>query len=212
MAVDSMKRFSLRSIFLLVGFCALLLGYLLLLTRNHSLSREVQSLRAEVGYLALVDESRVNVVEVPTNGPYEWRWRVYAPPGTVFDAGIMTGKIPSSGTGRPNSIGVDIPSETNGVLITASVTNDHDGGKLLELKLGNGNSLRVPISMPSEEFVDGSANVLTAGQNGVQVCDLNDPIILHRRSLIEPTSPTTSSEPRGLSRGILFWITPREKP
>ncbi|GAA4459720.1 hypothetical protein GCM10023156_39700 [Novipirellula rosea] len=207
-----MQRFSLRAVLVFVAFLALVLAFVMLQARNSVLRREVEMLRAELGYLVPADVSKVNLIEVPTGEEYSWRWRVFAPPGTQFDAGIVTEEIPKSGAPSPSFLGVEIPSEQNGVLVTASITNDLDAGYVLKLDFGNGNVVRDGTLKSRDEFSDGSASLMTAGRNGPQVCDFNEPIILHRRRLHEQTSPTTYSEPKGKSRGMMFWITPTKKP
>ncbi|GAA4461926.1 hypothetical protein [Novipirellula rosea] len=207
-----MQRYSLRTTLVAIGVIALSLGIVLLQIRNSGLRREVEMLRAEMGFLVPVDVSRVNVIEVPTTDQFSWSWRVFAPPGTQFDAGIVTEDIPKRGAPSASFLGIEIPSEPNGVLITASVTNDLDAGYMLQINFGNGNTVRDRISLSREEFINGSASLETAGRSGPQVCKFDEPIILHRRRLYEQTSPTTHSEPEGVSRGLMFWITPKKKP
>lgn len=207
-----MLRFTLRTALALTAFFSLILGCLLLQTRNSALRREVEMLRAEMGHLAPADDSRVNIIEVPTSDEFSWSWRVFAPPGTQFDAGIVTEDIPKRGVPSASFSGVEIPSEQNGVLVTASITNDLDAGYVLTIDFGNGHIVRDRTSKPRSEFIDGSATIETAGGNGPQVCDFNKPIILHRRRLFERTSPSTHSEPKGESRGMMFWITPKRRP
>jgi hypothetical protein len=133
-------------------------------------------------------------------------------PGTQFEAGIATEEIPLRGVPSPSILGVEIPSEQHGVLMTASITNDLDEGYVLKIDFGNGNFMRRRTTQSRDEFIDGSATLETAGQHGPQICDFNEPIILHRRQQYEQTSPTTHGEPNGNSRGLLFWITPKRKP
>jgi len=212
MAFGNMKRFSLRTSFVFVAVVALVLALVLLQSRNTALRREVEMLRVELGHLVPADNSKVNIIEVPTADPYSWRWRVFAPPGTQFDAGIATEEIPENGTPSPSFLGLEIPSEQGGVLVTASITKDLDDGYVLKLDFGNGNVLRDRTLKPRDDFVDGSASLVTAGRNGPQICEFNDPIVLHRRRLFEQTSPTPRGEPQDASRGMMFWITPKKKP
>lgn len=207
-----MQRFSLRTALAATGAVALIISVVLLQVRNFHLRREVEILRREMGFLVPVDDSRVNVIEVPTADQHSWAWRVFAPPGTRFDAGIITGGIPERGVPSASFIGVEIPSEPNGVLITASVARDLDEGYVLKIDFGNGNTVLDRTSKSRDEFISGSASLETAGRNGPQVCDFDEPIILHRRRLYEQDSPTTYSEPKGKSRGMMFWITPQKKP
>ncbi len=103
-----MLRFTLRTALASTAFFALILGCLLLQTRNSALRREVEMLRAEMGHLAPADDSRVNIIEVPTSDPFSWSWRVFAPPGTQFDAGIVTEDIPKRGVPSASFSGVEI--------------------------------------------------------------------------------------------------------
>ncbi|MEM7477125.1 MAG: hypothetical protein AAF483_19250 [Planctomycetota bacterium] len=116
-----MMRFSLRTILVSTGLLALVLAIVVLQLQNMALRREVNILRIESGHLVPEDYSKVNFIQVPTADPYCWRWRVYAPPGTLFDAGIIDGEIPQEGVPSASTSGLVIPSEPNGVLITASV-------------------------------------------------------------------------------------------
>ncbi len=212
-AISGMKRFGLRSVFLGVTLCALSLGYLSLLLRDQSLRHEIKSLKAEVGQLVLVDELRVNVVEVPTLDPFTWRWRVFAPPGTLFEAGAVTEQIPMIGAPSPRFTRLEIPdaSNPNGVLITASVRNNLDSGYVIILDLGNGNSIEDLTLQSREDFLDGgSFSIETAGRGRTEIYGFDEPIILHRRRFMNQTSPTTMSAPKGNTRGLMFWITPKK--
>lgn len=210
-ATIQMKRYSLRSVLIGVAIISVLLGIGLLQSRNRSLVEEVERLRSEVGHLVPVDRSKVNIIEVPTNEQFVWRWRVFAPPGTSFDGGIATSEIPQKGTPSPSFGGVRLPSVSNGSLITASVVKDIDEGYVLTLDFGGGNQLRQPTVQSLPEFLIGSATTTTAGERGVQVCEFEKPIILHSRRLIERTFPATGNAPKETARGVLFWITPHEK-
>jgi len=207
-----MKRFSLRTTLIVLFLVGLSLGYVLLLIQNISLQREVEMLRGESGHLTVVDDSLVNVVEVPTESEITWRWRVYAPEGTYFDAGIATDAIPQTGAPPAGLRDFQIPTDPKGVLVTASVTNDIDGGYVLKLTFGDRSTYSDRTQLPREEFFDGSANQETAGRGGTVAYPYDQPIVLHRRRLHEQTSPTTRAAPVGDARGMMFWITPRKKP
>jgi len=195
-----------------VAFFAMAMGLALLQSQNHSLRQEVGSLRSELGHLVPVDDSKVNIIEVPTQSKYIWRWRIFAPEGTSFDAGIAAERIPRIGTPEPLHLGLQIPSKPHGVLITASVTSDIETGYVLTLDCGNGNVVRDRTLLPRDQFLDGSASLATVGRSGPQACEFDEPIILHRRRLLEQTSPTTCADPEGNARGLIFWITPKKKP
>lgn len=205
-----MTRFSLRTIFVGLAVVALIIGCAVLQWHNFALRREVEQLRIELGYLVPIDESKVNIIEVPTTDT--WRWRVFAPEGTVFDAGIITKQIPRHGTPGPSFLGFQIPSERRGVLVTASVAKDLEDGYALRLDFGDGRTMSSRTPLKPKDFLDGSAGYMTAGRGGTQVCEFDGPIVLHRRRLMEPVSPTVSSEPDGPARGLMFWITPKKKP
>lgn len=207
-----MTRFSLRSILLIVLVVALAIAHGLLLFRHDKLQREVTQLRGEVGHLEVVDKSLVNVIAVPTVDRFQWRWRVYAPPGTMFKVGILTKAIPENGVSDQVRGSFELSSSELGELVTLSVTPDQQEGYQVRLDFGRGTSWREFTDQPLEEWLTGSSMGLSSVQPGVQAFPYGRPIILVKQRLLEPVSPTVSSSPTGPSRGFLVWITPIKTP
>jgi len=164
-----MKRFTLKAFLIAIAAIALLLAYGMLQYRYWNLEAEVVRLRVEGGHLVPVDKSLVNIIEVPSPEPHVWRWKVYAPPGTQFEYGIRFSDIPPTGVPNPQSSGeFYIESTTNGVLVTATIASDIDDGYVLILDCKDRFSRFSRISrtnLPLSEWVDGSAEIRTAGED-----------------------------------------------
>lgn len=196
------------SVFKLTFVIALILGIAVSQWRYFILWREVQLLRAEVGRLVIVDESKVNVVEVPNPDPYTWQWRVYVPEGMELAAGIKTREIsPGPDAPAPTIEGLRLPQVQSGVLVTASVKKDLEDGYKIIVSYMNGN-FTSKTKLALEEFLDGSFTSDTAGEKETEAFGEGEPIILHRRRLIPDKGVLKADAP---SQGFMIWLVPRKE-
>ena len=202
------RRFTVLSVFKLTFVIALILGIAVSQWRYFVLWREVQLLRAEVGKLVIVDESKVNVVQVPNPDPYTWQWRVYVPEGMNLDAGIKTSDIPPGfDAPAPTIKGLHLPSVRIGVLMTASVKHDLNDGYRINVSYMQG-SFGNRTQLPQNEFLDGSFTSDTAGEQETEVFGEGEPIILHRRRII-PDKGVLKAD--ASSQGFMIWLVPRKE-
>jgi hypothetical protein len=64
---------------------------------NAKQAEHIVALRAELGHLTIKDRSKVYLLELPTPGSREWKFRVYLPPGREWRLCSSHGQIPSQG-------------------------------------------------------------------------------------------------------------------
>lgn len=206
-----MRSFSLKSFLVAIVILALLLAYGTLQFRYWKLGAEVLQLRLEGGHLVPVDKRRVNVIQVPSSDPHLFRWRVHAPPGTLFDYGFRINNIPEEGIPSPlmGGNGRVVDSIESGVLISLVITPKDDGGHNLLLGFGTDQYHRTSTQIPLDEWFEGNHLRDTAGTGGAEAFDYDQPIILTRRRLADPITGIISA---GESRGFIFWLIPKRKP
>jgi hypothetical protein len=207
-----MKRFTLRTVLALIVFLALIMSQVMLVIQNGTLRREVEMHRGQLGYLVPVDESKVNLIHVPSSEEGVWMWRVHAPPGTVFDLGMKSEKIPWPGVDDHCQISeIRLTSDPRGDLITAALSKDIDGQDyVLRIRYAGGHTA-FRIRMAREEFLDGSGSIEMAGQGGTKAFDIGKPIVLYRKRLQEKTPPGMTPTPQRESRGLMFWLVPMKR-
>ncbi len=207
---QQMRSFSLKTFLVAIIVLALLLAYGTLQCRYWKLEAEVLQLRIEGGHLVPVDKRRVNVIEVPSSDPMLFQWRIYAPPGTVFDYGLAINDIPERGLPKRYSggEGLVIKPIESGVLFTFEIIPEDDGGHDLVLGLGSLYIERTSMQLPLGEWFRGSHSSYTTGSEGAQAFEYDDPIILYRRRMYD----SWNVPPQGDARGFMIWLIPKRKP
>jgi hypothetical protein len=60
-------------------------------------AEQIVALRAELGYLTIEDRHKVHLLELPTRGDREWKFRAYLPPGRKWRLCSSNGQIPAQG-------------------------------------------------------------------------------------------------------------------
>lgn len=89
-------RFSLRTLLLATVFLAMALAIVVLSWELVPLRAEVQQLRNEAGYLTIEDPTKLHAIEIETESPLMWKWKVWVPnqPGTLW-LHAEVGEIPA---------------------------------------------------------------------------------------------------------------------
>lgn len=92
-------RVSLLSLLLLTAVVATSLTTAMLWSEVGPLRRENQRLRDEIGELTILDATKVHLLVLPTDPVegYEWRWRVYVPPGSKYRVATKSSSQASGG-------------------------------------------------------------------------------------------------------------------
>ncbi|NOZ39608.1 MAG: hypothetical protein GXP24_05210 [Planctomycetes bacterium] len=89
-------RFSLLTLLLLMTIVAMATALWKLNSELVPLRQEIANYRQQLGYLT-IDESdidKIHAMKVDSQGPDEWRYRIYLPPGHNYKLGIREGRFP----------------------------------------------------------------------------------------------------------------------
>src|SRR5262245_1145630 len=89
----SRAKFSLRTLFILVGVICFAVGSYAVGRRLMNAEREVRKLQSEVGVLTIDDRTKVHVVAVDVDDPNTWRWRLFIPRGHKYSWNIAAENI-----------------------------------------------------------------------------------------------------------------------
>lgn len=92
-----LHQFSILTLLLLVTLVALATRLWQTRAELNALMPELQQLRNEGGHLIVRDPSKFNVIQVPTETTYKWRWRVRIPDGCDCTLACIAGEIPKTG-------------------------------------------------------------------------------------------------------------------
>ena len=204
-----MRRFSLKTFLLLVMLCGALLALDLVQFRYRKLETEVVRLRKEVGHLGPIDPNRFNIVQVPTpTEPLVWKWRIRAPLGKRCEWFIQFNGIPEEGLPDFDlgcSSRAQFASTEDGELLTVALVENPDGRYAISF---TGTELSARCGGQPLEILDGPGETNTAGAEGTQSFKADEPIVLIRRRVMEPTGVNSFSLPQGEARGFMIWLVP----
>jgi hypothetical protein len=180
----------------------------LLAERVETQQREIERLKAELGYLTINDPAKIHVLQLPTRDNYHWKWRIYLPEGRwkVFQG---------AGGVRPqgfDNVAHSMSSlEAGEFTLEALVDRSPDGSPRFLWIRDNGKST-IGISEENYERLKSGAGWSTLGGIGrTELRAVNDaPLELlrvrsHKVLSEEPGSRTTGTtdEP---TFGLLLWI------
>jgi hypothetical protein len=104
-------RFSLLSLLAMAALACFAAAYYGVVRRHAAAQRQVAELKettarqaeqivalqTELGHLTIEDRSKVHLLELPTPGGREWKFRVYLPPGKKWRLCSSQGPIPAQG-------------------------------------------------------------------------------------------------------------------
>jgi len=170
---------------------------------------ELEQLRAEVGQLDVGDPASFNVIQVPTDAVYNWRWRVRIPDGHDCTLVCIAGKIPTTGVltkkWMNTTMNVGSLSERE-VVLDISVAKTFRGVYGITASYSNQSFILL-------EYVDGPPpwlagkiqySVEVAGDSKTKEFDSDS-----RVPILRLRSTTTGAETHG--EGILVWLSTDKK-
>ncbi|MEX2316889.1 MAG: hypothetical protein WD669_07045 [Pirellulales bacterium] len=180
---------------------------------------ELAQLRDETGKLTVDDRSKVHVIEVESDEPNTWKWRLFVPMGARYSWNLGYDEIPPEGLPRAKMSGASNESYDEAdkeVLITASLRQLESGDWILSVgsKIGNsqaqmgGASVKIPnVAMEWTRKVP-SREGSVLGARGVETLNPGEPIVLlkWRSGEQKPDGlfgPSASPMP-----GYMIWMQP----
>ncbi|QDU57149.1 hypothetical protein Pan181_33630 [Aeoliella mucimassa] len=198
-------RYSLRTLMLATTFVGMALAIALLTLEIIPLRAEVQRLHDEAGYLTIDDPTKIHAIQVETESPLVWKWKVWIPEGSgVVWHKAMAGTIPAATDPLPEK-GVGFSQEGGEeLLFTVRVYQDLYGQWVLGHQLG-GNSSFVKLSDDDLAAIRDTTGWSSQGVWATTVtCDADKPFILMRRSYAPSSGGGTNL--LGEGPGILIWL------
>lgn len=117
--------FTLRTLLLFGVIVVLATSHLVTTWRLKQSTEEIGRLREELGYLNVVDESRIHALQIRSVESMQWKWRLHLPPGPRYSLHIVTRNIPSSGLPDTGSWTFNAPDKP--MTITVALRKDHLG-------------------------------------------------------------------------------------
>jgi len=188
------RRFSIKSLFGLLAFVALILALVSSMLTNRQLEKELVTLRKEGGHLGRVDTSKVNVVPVPQHDRHRFQWRVFVPKGRRIRILFNQANVPQHGLPVDrNHVLESFLTETpiHGSLLTAAIVSRSEGRSELRVSFG-GTALYAVV--PEGAHDAGSTVFRGCGRENT---DLNERLVLFRRHFGSGVKE---------SPGLMIWI------
>jgi hypothetical protein len=202
-------RISLLTALLLTTIIGMAIVLVQLWREVGPLRGEVQMLRNETGRLSIEDLGSIHAIEVRTNDPMMWKWRVWIPKGMNVNAMVNWGTVPHEGV--PNAqCGVELgPGEQ---WLTLRVMRDSSDGKpFARIETSNSGS---GVKIDEKDYWwQGPPRAMAApgvGHQTVKVDNLQEPFVLNRYHIGSP-SVTNSSDllkPGPPTTGFIVWLEP----
>jgi hypothetical protein len=163
---------------------------------------EVQKYRGEMGYLIIADAKKLYARGITTR-PNKWSWRVYLPPGRLYEIPVLTVGIPE--TGLPSSASdAMVNLEPGEHIIDAAVEEGHNGKWHLHIVISDNIMPRIwdeeiqPIRQDSHSI----GGVFERAQ---QAADPQSGLILLQARKCKSQGGSYVSDPQPCD-GLMIWI------
>ncbi len=199
-------RISLQTLLLLVTVIAMGLVIWQLNAELEPLRKEVRKLRDETGKLTINDPEKIHAIQMVTDYPLAWKWRVYIPAGRKVRVAHQTYGI--SKDGLPESNGGSYLTGPKEFVVTVKLDKQPDGRWRSGISCDGATKYRV--------FADDATTWLTKGLSGsqskqvhrvVSVEQTGEPLVLlrkrvfyNRRGQIPPANEPAQTD------GLLVWL------
>jgi len=172
------------------------------------LRSEVQLLRSETGRLSIDDPTKIHAIEVHTNDPMMWKWRVWVPEEMRVKALVNWGTVPHEGV-PPMQCGVELDPGEQWVTLQL-VHGSTNGSWYARVETtGSGSSVRID---EKDYWWEGPPRAMAAPGVGYgrteKIDDLKTPFVLNRYHIGDP-SVTNSSDlmkPGPPTTGFIIWL------
>ena len=197
------------SLLLIVAILALCIRLWQTNAELESVKPELEQLRAESGVLNVEDPDSFNVIQVPTDAVYTWRWRVRIPDDRDCTLVCIAGKIPTSGvlTKKWMYTTMNVGSMTEReVVLDISVAKTFRGVYGITASYNNRSYILVEYDDGPPPWLAGKIqySVEVAGDGKTEVFDADS-----RAPILRLRSTTTGGETHG--EGILVWLSTDKK-
>ena len=129
---------------MLLTWCLVATIYCLQASSKYSAAKkELQQLRSQLGYLAIIDKTKLNVVNVTATQP-ELRWRVFVPERKVYRLVFRTNPDPLNAKPLTKFQTLDFLVHSDEYVVSSSVTCS-DGDWLLNVGVGDSCIKQLPL-------------------------------------------------------------------
>jgi hypothetical protein len=207
-------QFSLRSLFLFILIVALILTSVLMYRRMSNAERELVTLRNIAGYLKIDDESLFHAINLDSNEPFTWRWRVYLPAGHKYSWRFNYGDIPANGMSKYFSYTTDGSASNKGseIIVHLSPQKDPYNNWLIKLtrQSVDGGKHSTTFTTSNDDIIQLLQANMTEGEclaEGKTIsCKLDKPIIFLKRRIGENQPNGSWKSSQNPMPGIMFWL------
>lgn len=202
----SPRRMSLRTLLLIVMFFAMGIAIWRLNYEIGPLRTEVRKLRDETGQLTIDDPDRIHAIQLATDYPLAWKWRIYVPEGRTARLFYQAHSVPNDGfpktPNRPRT--VTGPKE---VIVTVKIDQQTDDQWRVGMAFDGGTSYQL-IPVEATRWLDSGSAGWSVGKVGrsVSVEENDQPIVLLRKKIIYKSEQTQPQEAPPEADGLLVWI------
>ena len=211
-----LPRFSIRTMLMVNTMLVMAFTIVLLAMKVVPLQREVRQLRSEAGYLTIDDPTKLHAIQIETESPLVWKWKVWIPDdGRQYWFNGIAGEIPAEDETQKLTGGMSLTEIAGSeVIVTAKVYQDLHGKWQLSTGAGGGEVLH-PLT---EEEVAMLRNTRGASWQGIGNWTASfdsgeSPVILTRRRFApKDASYIDGGIVSSKGPGVLVWINAEEAP
>ncbi len=202
------RQYTLQTLLWLTLLVGLGVGYFILSRRLVEQQRELAELREEVGYFAVEDPSKIQVLSVPTHDAGAMKWKIYLPPDSRWGLHCKTRDIPTSGYDEVSGPGGSLGDVRGEFVLETFLSRDADDKRRFSLRVGGATtSFELSEAEVQERFAARSSEERRAGSPALEKLDPADRVELLRYRVNSAGSPPTqagaTTQP---TAGILIWL------
>jgi len=166
---------------------------------------EVQALRDETGQLTISDVEQIHAIQIATDYPLAWKWRVYIPAGRRFRLAHQTHQISKEGLPEANGLNISGPKE---FVVTVKLDKQPDG------RWRSGVSCDGVTTY--QAFPEDANRWLTEGQAGSQFKQVHrtvsvekpgEPFVLLRQRVFYNRGQIPPANEPARTDGLLVWLS-----
>ena len=198
-------RFTLRTFLIAVAIFAAMVVIFQLSSELYALRREVRKLRAETGQLTIYYPKKLHAIQMATDYPLAWKWRIYVPGGrTVRVASqnhhISKNSLPST----KNGLTLSGPDE---FVVTVKLDKEPDGRWRTSVSDGGSTIFFIFPEDATQWLNKGHAGSMI-GQVGREVAveQADQPMVLLRQRVYYDTGQIPPANEPEETDGILVWL------
>ncbi len=179
----------------------------------------IHDYRSELGYLNIVDPSKLHFVRVPLPGDLKWQWRFYVPEENRFMLSSARRLIPKDGISKVSDGGTPLPARE--VTVHASIYQDINGQRKFRLDVQGHVTAINSMEGPDTTWLDRGIGGLTytAGSEGTEAAKTGETAVLLRLRAYEEIKKvdeegkisTEMRLPDEPGQGLMIWIIDSKK-